>query len=391
MGTLTALALTALLLAACDQAGLPPTADPSYPETETGTNPGTGIGSGAKLGSITVTVAAAGNPSSGQSQSVAAAQSFKAAALQSVARTVVPVIGTAFDTFVLTFDSESGDNDTTRETEPGETTVTVKLPPDTYSLKVTGKKDDVEIAVGEIKSVVIAIDDPKEETVDLKPMTTDDNPDLADGVFSYAVTLLDTATKATLTLTDAEGNPVKDSSKDTVESINLKNRADGMVEGLRPGEYRLAVSLENTDETDKVNGDILEFSNEVVYIYSTLTSLFAKDFSEYTLVKTKGPLDLTMSFGPSTVVGNTGTLTFEQQAEETFDLIVPDTFDNVVWYLDGVKLTEDGAGDGVSGNTYTAPGSMLYGTHFITVTANSKANGQTYSQLVDFHVTKKKV
>jgi hypothetical protein len=357
--------LTTLLLAACEQAGSPSAAEQpatkppeSFPET------------GAKEGSITVTLAAAGNPSSGQSQSVAAAQSF---ASQSVARTVVPVIGTAFDAFVLTFTSESGDNDTKRETENGETTVTVKLPPDTYSLKVTGKKGDVEIAVGEIASVGIVINQTAEEKVSLRPMTKEDNDTLTAGVFSYNVTLLDTATKATLTL----NKPKPDGEK--VKDVDLMKGTSGTVD-LLPGEYWLAVSLENEDETDKDSGDILAFG-EVVYIYSTLESPFVKNFTDDTFVPTKGPLDLIMRFGPETIAnGDTGELTFKEGDDSTFTLTVPDTFDTIVWYLDGTDTGE-------TGNTYSPPNTLKRGTHFITATA--KANGQTYSQLVDFYVKKK--
>jgi hypothetical protein len=361
--------LTTLLLAACEQAGSPsaaeqpaakpPGSDPSSPGTETET----------KLGSITVTVAAAGDPSSGQSQSVAASLSIAAAAPQSVARTVVPVIeASVFDTIEVTFTPSKGDPISKPMTK---VTETFYLPPGTYDLTVTGKKGGNSIAVGGTTSVVI--DDTEETvkaTVYLKPETGES---LAVGTFNYDVTI-PSVNVATLTL-------IKKPSNDKVKDFDLTQKSTP--EDLPPGEYRLKVFL----ETEEGNGEIAGLSGEVVYIYSTLTSTFTRTFSETDFIKTKGPLNLTISFGPTTIATADNALTFVQGADSTFTLTVSATdFTGVAWNLDGTELTE--VADGVNGNTYTAPNTLKPGTHFMTVTAQSTANNANYSEIVQFTVEK---
>jgi hypothetical protein len=366
--TVTAAALTAIaaaaLLAACNHAGPTPAANPSYPGTEPGTE--------TKLGSITVTVAPAAE-SSGPSLSIAAASSFEAAASQSAARTVVPEISNSvFDTILVTFTPSSGDPISKQMTQ---VTETFSLPRGTYHLAVTGLKGSDPIAEGEKSSVVIG-ETTAQVTVLLIPVLGG-----ADGTFGYNITSLPTVAVAALTLTDPDGNPFDDSQSNPVNSIDLTSSAVGTVPYLIPGEYRLKVFLEK----EVGGGEIAYIPPEVVYIYSTLTSIFTWDFSGITLLKTKGPLEMTLSFGPSTIADKNGALSFVQGAGSTFTLTVPNTFDTITWNLDGDVLV-DGA-DGVSGSTYTAPAALQVGTHFMTVTAKSKDNNASYSEIVQFTVT----
>jgi hypothetical protein len=345
IGALTATALAALLaamlLASCEQAGAPSAA--------------------AELGSVTVTVAPEGAPG--------LPPSFAAAVSPGAARTVVPEINDVIKEIELTFTPGTG-----KPIPKTMTTVTgtFYLPPETYTLSVKAKgAGDAVIAEGTTpaESVVITAGKTTEAEVTLLPKT-----DGADGSFAYKVTLPDVTT-AFLTLTDPQGGTVQTSQSADVKPIPLTSGVDGKVEKLRPGEYRLAVSFE------KGEGEV-KFSNEAVYIYPGLESSFERNLSKVTLVKTKGTLNLTLSFGPSTILnGNTGSLSFVKDAPETFTLIIPtEKFEGeFTWNLDG-------ADTGVTANSYTPVSSLKVGTHFVTAGAKFKANEQIYTQLVEFEV-----
>jgi hypothetical protein len=381
---LTAAALAALLLAACEQTGAPAAAEspgvkPSSPGTGTGTVPG--ADPLPTEGKVTVTVAARdpGEEGGGVVPSFVAFQSLKSAVSPGLARTVVPVVSGSFDEITVIF--KSGETTTNRDMSnaavDGDTiTKTFYLPPGDYTLTIEAIKNGDTIALG-TAAVTVTLGTPKDALVILTP---DDNPDLADGTFGYDVTLPDEFIAdytATLTLTDPQGGTVQTSGSVEVKPINLTSiETEGAVKNLRPGEYLLAVFLEQGEGESKI-------SHETVYIYSGLESTYKRDLSGITLVKTKGTLNLTISFGPSTIVNeDTDTLTFRQNAASTFTLTVPTKdFEETAWYLDGALAT-----DGVADNVYTAPGTLMPGTHFVTASAKALANGKTYSQIVEFLV-----
>jgi hypothetical protein len=293
-----------------------------------------------------------------------------------MARTVVPEISDAvFETIEVTFSPNSGDPITKTMTK---VTETFYLPPGTYNLAVTGKKGGNSIAVGAASSVIIDEDTNKtaKATVLLSPETGG-----APGTFGYIITL-PSVNVARLTRTDAGGNPFNDSQSNPVNAIDLKSGTTGTVENLLPGEYRLKVFLEKKEG----DGETANVPPEVVYIYSTLTSTFTYNFSDITLIKTKGPLEMTLSFGPSTIAAKDGELSYQKGASSTFTLTVStDDFTDFSWNLDGTVLNN--GENGVNGNTYSPLGTLKAGTHFVTAAARSKANNAYYSEIVQFTVT----
>jgi hypothetical protein len=218
------LALAVTLLAACEQAALPAVPFADAP------------------GTVTVRVAAAGAPETAPSPGAA--------------RTVVPVIeiASAFDKYDLTF---SGGGKTV---DAEDIDTPIKLPEGAYTLTVTARKSGAAIAQG-TASVVIDSDTAAEAAVFLTPVTGG-----AEGEFSYDVTL-PAGAKGALTLTGP-----------ATKEITLTEGGNNATVNLPPGEYRLAMTI------DKGAG-MVKFTNEVMYLYSTLKSTFTRDFSSVQLIK----------------------------------------------------------------------------------------------------------
>jgi hypothetical protein len=278
-----------------------------------------------------------------------------------------------FGAVELTFTPKGSGNPITKSTK--RVKETVELPPGTYTLAVSALIGDSAVAGGATAadSVVVRTGKTTTATVNLTPAT---GGALDAGVFSYDLALPAGLASATLILTDPDGNPVDDSDGIPVGPVDLlASGPEGAVEKLPPGEYRLTVFLEDEEKAAP------EFSREV-YIYSTLQSVVKQTFPESELSEQKYPVELTISLSPSTVVGDHGPLNFKQGEEPT--LTVLDTgFEVIAWNLDGAATMA-----GVSGahnESYTPPNTLKLGTHFVTVTA--KANGKTYSQIVEFTVT----
>jgi hypothetical protein len=315
---------------------------------------------------VTVTLAALGI--AGLSPSIMASHSFKAAVSPGAARAVIS--NGVFGAIELTFTPKNGGNPITKNTK--RVKETVELPPGTYTLAVSALVGDSAVADGATAadSVVVRTGKTTAATVNLTPAT---GGALDAGVFSYDLTLPEGLTSATLILTDQDGNPVDDSDGAPVGPVDLlATGAKGVVEKLPPGEYRLTVFLEDEEKAAP------EFSREV-YVYSTLQSVVKQTFPESELSEQKYPVELIISLGPSTLVGDIGPLSFKQGEEPTLT-VADENFETIAWNLDGAPTTA-----GVSGANYTPPTTLKLGTHFVTVTA--KANGKTYSQIVEFTVT----
>ncbi|MDR1030787.1 MAG: hypothetical protein LBL76_07940 [Treponema sp.] len=285
-------------------------------------------------------------------------------------RTVFPDIS-GIDEYALVFTSTSGGKGHSETVNPPASTANVTLEVGTYTLTVTARKGGADIAEGTKTGLVITSGGTTSESITLEPKT---GTGVANGTFSYNVTV-PAGASATLTITTSTGETVSGGT------ITLSVGANNSTMSLPPGEYRLAVSLTNTD------GKTAGFTNQVVYSYSTLTSAFTRVFADEDFEKGPDPdpetgsLDLTIAFGQDPIpFNNTNDLSFEQGAETTFTLTVTGSeFSAINWYLDEEATAV------ATGASYTPANNLSVKKHLVTVTAVK--NGKSYSEIVDFTVT----
>jgi hypothetical protein len=272
----------------------------------------------------------------------------------------------AITRYVLTFEPTGGGAEAHAAVDVAApaTEATVSLVVGTYNITVTAMKNDTVVAVG-TAPVNVTADVNEPAAVDMKPATGEG---AANGTFRYNITL-PAGASGSLTLTASGGGAVEGGTKDLTTGENTDTV------GLAAGEYRLALDLSRGNES-------AGFGNEVVYIYSGLTSAFVREFtdSHFVAAEEGESLGLTISFGAETIpLSESGTLSFVQGGTP-FTLTVTDTeFSDVNWYLDNAP--EPAA----TGATYTPAADLSVKKHFLTVTAVK--NGSTYSELIEFTVT----
>jgi hypothetical protein len=255
----------------------------------------------------------------------------------------------------------------------------VELEAGTYSLTVTAKKGDVEVAVGTAADVAVTSGGNTTATVILEPKTW---AGAAADTFSYNITI-PTGASGSLTIATATGGAVADGTKTLAAGVN----ADTV--SLPPGEYRLAVSLEK-------DGKTAGFNNEAVYVYPALTSAFAREvtddhFSGTGQGPTLGQAGVNVAYGltPKQVVLYVPDGPYDYatpialvKGGEPYGVSVPQSvgWTGAEWSVDGTPIAAQGIGITLDPDDYDV------GIHYLTITATAVTNSKTYSELVEFAV-----
>jgi hypothetical protein len=279
---------------------------------------------------------------------------------QSVMRTVLP----ADDEFSYKVGFEATqDGASVAPIDVTGNSITAELVVGTYTVTVTAYSGSTVVATGEQTGVGVAAGTQTEPvTITMKPKTGGD-----DGTFSYVITFpVDVSSAQMVIDPQAEGENTP---------INLLEKEDGTgTESLAPGYYDVTVLLEMGEDS---TGD-----TETIHIYSGMTSLWERDFTDDYFNGEEASLEVVIVNGEQEIPLDTATESITlQKGGDTLVLNVDENagFSDVTWSVDGVKTD-------VTGFSFTLDADS-YNVSLHTLTVKAVKNEKPYSRSIKFSVT----